>query len=168
MTAEDVADITRTLEACGVAVWLDGGWAVDALLGTQTRQHDDLDAVVSLQSVDEIKRELEEMGFAVAVDELPTRLELKDARGRCIDLHTVTFDAEGGGTQMHQNGTTFRYPPEGFVAMGEVGGQVVRCLSAEVQAQCHYGYQPDEKDWHDMHLLHQHFGIELRAPYHRD
>jgi lincosamide nucleotidyltransferase A/C/D/E len=168
MTAEDVLEIVTALEKAGVAVWLDGGWAVDALLGSQTRQHDDLDVVVDLGKVDAIERELGRRGFAVAVDELPTRLEMKDERGRCIDLHTVTFDEEGGGTQMQQSGKVFRYPPECFCGMGEVGGQTVRCLAAEVQAECHYGYQPDEKDRHDMRLLHRHFGIALRAPYDKD
>lgn len=27
-------------------VWLDGGWGVDALLGRQTRPHDDMDIVI--------------------------------------------------------------------------------------------------------------------------
>ena len=65
MTAEDVLDIVTVLERAGVAVWLDGGWAVDALLGCQTRQHDDLDVVVDLGEADALKRELAQRGLAV-------------------------------------------------------------------------------------------------------
>jgi hypothetical protein len=32
------------LEKAGIEVWLDGGWAVDALLGMQTRPHKEPDA----------------------------------------------------------------------------------------------------------------------------
>jgi lincosamide nucleotidyltransferase A/C/D/E len=34
------------LDQEGVRAWLDGGWAVDALLGRQTRLHSDLDLAV--------------------------------------------------------------------------------------------------------------------------
>lgn len=30
------------LTAAGIRVWVDGGWGVDALVGRQTRHHDDL------------------------------------------------------------------------------------------------------------------------------
>src|SRR2546425_10034217 len=46
MNSQDVAQIVRLLAGRGIEVWLDGGWAVDALVGYQTRNHDDLDMVV--------------------------------------------------------------------------------------------------------------------------
>ena len=42
-TAKDVTDLYSTLESEGIKIWIDGGWAVDALLGEQTRTHEDLD-----------------------------------------------------------------------------------------------------------------------------
>jgi hypothetical protein len=47
--------------------------------------------------------------------------------------------------------------------MGKVHGYPVRCLAAQVQAECHY--EPDANDHHDMCLLHEYFGIPLKAPY---
>ena len=41
MGAERVLDVIRHFQATGIPAWLDGGWAVDALLGEQTRNHDD-------------------------------------------------------------------------------------------------------------------------------
>jgi hypothetical protein len=35
------------LEEHGIDVWLNGGWGVDALLGHQTREHEDLDITIS-------------------------------------------------------------------------------------------------------------------------
>lgn len=165
MTDADVLEIVAVLEQAGVDVWLDGGWAVDALAGRQTRQHADLDVVVDLNRVQTIQRELAERGFEVSEDELPTRLAMTDKKRRTIDFHTVTFDEEGGGIQKLQDGRSYRYPPEGFAAIGEVGGQRVRCLTAEVLAECHYGYEPDGKDRHNMRVLSRHLGIELKQPY---
>jgi len=46
MTEADVIEILGWLADAGVAVWLDGGWGVDALIGEQTREHKDLDLIV--------------------------------------------------------------------------------------------------------------------------
>jgi len=165
VAATDVLEIVAVLEQAGIDVWLDGGWAIDALVRKQTRQHEDLDVVVDLNKVDTIKQELGKRGFEVTEDELPTRLAMKDTKGRSIDFHTVTFDEGGGGIQKLLDGWSYRYPPEGFMGTGEVGGRRVKCLTAEVQAQCHYGYQPDDKDRHDMKVLNRYFGIELKEPY---
>ncbi len=41
MQAHDVLEVINQLENVDVSVWLDGGWGVDALVGTQTREHSD-------------------------------------------------------------------------------------------------------------------------------
>jgi lincosamide nucleotidyltransferase A/C/D/E len=43
LTSIDVIDLYATLENLGVEIWIDGGWGVDALLGEQSRPHQDLD-----------------------------------------------------------------------------------------------------------------------------
>jgi lincosamide nucleotidyltransferase A/C/D/E len=47
MNPVDVLEILYHLSKNEVVVWLDGGWGVDALLGAQTRAHDDLDVVMA-------------------------------------------------------------------------------------------------------------------------
>ena len=37
----------------------------------------------------------------------------------------------------------------------------MRCLSTTVQVLHHLGYEPQEKDRHDMRLLRDHFGLDL-------
>jgi lincosamide nucleotidyltransferase A/C/D/E len=163
MTADDVLAVLAVLEAAGVPTWLDGGWGVDALLGTQTRAHDDLDLVVADEHVEALCLTLARHGFTVLADERPTRLVLGDAT-RSIDLHPVRFDEEGGGWQSLPDKAAFRYPPEGFAGVGVVAGRRVACLSAEVQDLCHRGYDPDEKDDHDMRLLHAHCDLPTPCP----
>ena len=43
MSAEDVLAVLGALEAAGIPAWIGGGWGIDALVGEQTRRHDDLD-----------------------------------------------------------------------------------------------------------------------------
>ncbi len=163
-SAEVLAVVAR-LEAGGIAVWLDGGWGVDALLGGQTRPHDDLDLVVALDRADAARAALASLGYALLADESPTRFVLRAEGDRRVDVHTVTFDGEGGGLHRLPDGSAWRYPPEGFVGEGRIGGRPVRCLTPEVQILAHLGYEPDETDRRDVRLLHDRFGIELPSPY---
>jgi lincosamide nucleotidyltransferase A/C/D/E len=165
MQSHDVLHIITWLATSSIPVWLDGGWGVDALLGRQTRPHDDLDVILALQQAEPVQHILGAHQFERVVDELPTRFVLRDTHDRRIDVHTVTFDAEGGGVQQLQDGRVFRYPPEGFTGIGSINGHHVRCLTAAVQLLCHTGYVPDENDIHDVHLIHTHFGLPLPPGY---
>lgn len=165
MDARDAAHVVRTLEGAGVPVWLDGGWGIDALVGRATRAHDDVDVVIPLDTAAAALEALVVDGFELRLDERPTRFVVNNPRGRSIDFHTVTFDDGGGGVQILPDGTVFRYPPEGFAGHGIIDGQHVHCLTPEVQALCHLGYEPDGKDYHDMGVLRDFCGIDLPAPY---
>lgn len=63
MIVTDVLEIVTSLEQAGIDVWLDGGWATDALVRKQTRKHEDPDLVVDLNKVETIKQELGERGL---------------------------------------------------------------------------------------------------------
>jgi lincosamide nucleotidyltransferase A/C/D/E len=138
---------------------------VDALLGEQTRDHEDLDLVVELGRVDSIQEALEDSGYEITEDERPTRLALATPGGRQIDLHTVVFDGSGGGIQTLQDGRAYRYPPEGFNSRGEVAGQALPCLTPEVQLECHTGYMPTDTDRHDVRLLTERFKLPVPEGY---
>ena len=51
MGPDRLVDLVAHLASHEVRVWLDGGWAIDALLGRQRRRHDDLDVVAALEDV---------------------------------------------------------------------------------------------------------------------
>jgi lincosamide nucleotidyltransferase A/C/D/E len=154
------------LAGAGVDVWIDGGWGVDALVGEQTREHDDLDLVVPIVQLGTARAPLEKLGFRLAVDWLPTRCKLEDGRGRGVDLHPVTFRADGSAWQHGLGGDApYQYPREGFAARGRIGGREVRCLSADVQLRHHLGYEPGPKDRVDMELLRDRLGLALQPPY---
>lgn len=165
MRAHDVAEIMACLSHAGIDVWLDGGWGVDALLGEQTREHDDLDLVLALNQADSAAAALASRGFGVTLDERPTRLVLRDDLGRQVDVHTVEFDEAGGGVQALPGGRSYRYPPEGFEGRGTIGGRAFQCITAVVQIECHLGYEPTDKDRRDVALLAERFGLPLPRSY---
>ncbi|HEY5639130.1 MAG TPA: hypothetical protein VIW01_03700 [Dehalococcoidia bacterium] len=111
MTSDDVLAVMDALSAAGCQAWLDGGWAVDAIIGEETRPHDDLDLVGELEAVGAIEEALAPLGYVLATDERPVRVLFAGTNGRGVDLHTVVFDGDGGGVQPQTGGGTFRYPP---------------------------------------------------------
>jgi CTP:molybdopterin cytidylyltransferase MocA len=164
MTGRRVLEILAALRSHGVNASVDGGWGVDALVGRETRAHEDLDLVVALGDVDAIRSALRAFGYSIAEDHLPVRFVMRDATGSQLDLHTVSFDAQGGGVQPQPGGGSFRYPPEGFVR-GRIAGESVSCISAEVQLLCHLGYEPTAKDVHDVLLLCTHLDLAVPSAY---
>jgi lincosamide nucleotidyltransferase A/C/D/E len=151
------------LSAAGVDAWLDGGWGVDALLGEQTREHDDLDLVVELSEAPCVLEVLGRLGYELVAGGAPKSFVLVDASGRQVDVHPVTFDEEGGGVYELDDGQTWVYPAEGFTGRGTVDGAPVRCLSPEVQVRVHAGYELTEKDYRELYLLRRRFGVEPPA-----
>jgi lincosamide nucleotidyltransferase A/C/D/E len=73
--------IVDLLEADGIGVWLDGGWGVDALLGRQTREHDDLGLVVELFHTDRIIDLLRCLGYSQVAGAPPKSFVMVGARG---------------------------------------------------------------------------------------
>ena len=166
ISARDLLAIVDRLHQARVRIWLDGGWGIDALLGEQTRDRDDLDVVIALDDAQAARDALAPLGYAVVEDELPTRFVVRAPGDRRVDFHTVTFDPAGGGVQRLQDGSSWRYPPEGFSGCGRVDGRAVACLTPEVQVLTHLGYDPDDTDRHDMRVLRDRLGVALPAPYH--
>lgn len=160
MAAADVVTLVEALEREGVTAWLDGGWGVDALLSEQTREHDDLDLVNTVEDIPAIKRVLTAAGYRYA-NGPKTNPEWYDAIGRQVDLHPVAFDADGNGIYTMADGSTWPYPARGFAGRGRVLGREVHCLTPEVQVLCHAGYELDADDIRDLRLLHDCFGVPL-------
>jgi lincosamide nucleotidyltransferase A/C/D/E len=161
MEAEEVSRILGALEDADVTVWLDGGWGVDALLGEQVREHDDLDLVVELSASSALTETLARLGYAHVAGRPPSSFVLVDEVGRQVDVHPVTFDQEGGGVYRMEDGRDWTYPAEGFSGRGRVGGLSVRCLSPATQVLVHAGYELTAKDYLELRLLHERFGVDL-------
>ncbi len=166
MEVEEVVRLLALLESAGIAVWLDGGWGVDALLERQTREHDDLDLVAELSDAERLTSILENAGYELVAGGAPKSFASVDSDGRQVDVHPVVMDdPRGGGVYVMDDGREWVYPAAGFAGRGTVAGRDVRCLSAEVQVLVHHGYELGEKDFRELYLLHERFGVDLPPEY---
>lgn len=161
MDAAALLRVVDRLENEGIDVWLDGGWGVDALLGDETREHDDLDVVVEIRHSERIVGLLAELGYELVAGSAPKSFALIDREGRQVDVHPVAFDVGGGGVYQMDVGSSWVYPGEGFSGRGSVDGRPVRCLSPEVQVLVHAGYELTDKDYRELYLLRKRFGVEV-------
>jgi lincosamide nucleotidyltransferase A/C/D/E len=161
MTAQDVIAFVRLLNENGIEVIIDGGWAVDAQLGRQTRRHADLDIAVQDCDAPRIRALLEERGYTEVPldDSWECNFVLGDAQGHRIDVHSCTFDADG--KIVHG----VPYPFDSLSGHGIVGGFPVRCIELNWLVDFHTGYPLDENDYRDVKALCQQFGIPLPEEY---
>jgi lincosamide nucleotidyltransferase A/C/D/E len=162
MQSGDVLEVVEALD--GLRFWLDGGWGVDALLGTQTREHDDLDAAIDRADLDQAVSRLRRLGFVHRPEiepGLPARCVLVAPDGRQVDLHPLAFDETGDGWQELAKPMRGRYPATGLRALGTIGGHDVPCIGPQLQLQHHAGYEPTQRDLEDMLALAERFGLEL-------
>jgi lincosamide nucleotidyltransferase A/C/D/E len=156
MRPADVVEVLAALEAAAVRYFLVGGWGVDALLGHQTRRHDDLDVVLDRfdEAAELARAALHPLGYDLARREradvaLPDRLFLTDGGGRSVDLVSIDLErlgpvlaAMGANTEKDQLFTT-----------GTVDGQTVACVSASLQRALRAGFPPRPVDRHDLRVL---------------
>ncbi|WP_369242307.1 amino acid transporter [Streptomyces sp. R21] len=159
MKADDVLFVLALLRRAKVDVWVGGGWGIDALLGEQTRDHRDLDLMHRQDQEAAALAALSAEGFVESLDRRPIRFVMTAPDGRDIDLHPLVFSDDGSAVQASPDPQRpFVYPSACFVT-GTVQGTPVPCLSAEQQVYFHQGYEPSERDRHDMAQLRRVFGI---------
>ena len=162
MTIEALVVLLRLFESAGIEVWLDGGWAVDAVLGVQTRPHKDVDIILRVADLPKLRESLAQRSFEIRNGGTESNFVLADRSGLEVDVHAIVFDRDGNGVYRMENGSDWIFPAAGFSGQGVVQGVSVRCLTPEVQVLCHaHGYVPTEKDLRDMELLRARFGVEL-------
>jgi lincosamide nucleotidyltransferase A/C/D/E len=161
MDARDAVELVEHLEEHGVEVYVDGGWAVDALLGEQTRPHGDLDIAVPQKCVPWLRELLAARGYhEIARDGTwECNFVLADARGCEIDVHSYTLDDAGN------NAHGVAYRREHLTGKGSINGYPVRCISPEWLVKFHAGYELDDRDFHDVRALCERFGILLPDEY---
>ncbi len=160
MNSTDLLSLYTSLESQDIKIWIDGGWAVDALLGKQTRSHADLDIAIERKNIPALKNYLASLGYKdVERDENKMwDLVVNDGKGREIEVHAFDFDTNGKvAEQAYWDG----YSADSLSGKGYVGGHEVRCVSLEQLLKTHNGDKRalKEKDHQDMTALRQKFGV---------
>ena len=161
MTADNAIEIIKLLEQNGIEVYVDGGWGVDALLGEQTRKHDDLDIALPHKFVPLLRELFESRGYKDIPrdDTRDCNFVLGDDNGNLIDVHSYTFDENG----KHIFGVA--YEPRHFTGTGTINGYTVKCIPPDIMVEFHTGYEVDENDYLDVKALCNRFNIPMPSIY---
>jgi lincosamide nucleotidyltransferase A/C/D/E len=161
MDAARVLGLLEHLTARDIPVWLDGGWCIDALLGRQTRPHDDLDLLVRFEDFARLERVLRELGYVFVGGDEPDVVEyLVDAEGHQVDVHPISFSEAGRAIYTMADGQEWIYPAGAFTGVGHVLGREVPCLTPEAVMLSHTtGYVLDEDHRRDVAALSERYGI---------
>lgn len=167
MPADQAVMLITALKARGVDACVSGGWAVDALLGEQTRRHSDLDLWVEAPALEALFAAFVELGVDRVYPwpgDRPWNFVLHDGHTRRVDLHL--YEQIGAG-RMHYGSVTapFGFTDHDVSGHGAIAGVEVRCDRAEWAVQCHLGYAPRDTDRHDVDLLCRRFAIERPEGY---
>jgi lincosamide nucleotidyltransferase A/C/D/E len=146
----------------GVSVWVGGGWGVDALVGFQTRPHNDIDIYTEKKNADIIFKMLISKRYSEIKMEYTTESHTvwQDVSNRIIDIHLIEF--ERIDTLYFENEA---YPSNVLNGNGTIGGLEVQCFTAEAQLLFHQGYEHNENDAHDVKLLCKTFGLDIPEIY---
>lgn len=161
MKAETVIELVELMKSNEIDVVIDGGWGVDALLGKQTRPHNNLDIAIPHKDVPKLRRILSEKGFSEVFrnDSRDCNFVLQDRNGNELDVHSYTFDEHGN------NIYGVPYLPEHLTGKGEIDGIQVKCIPPDWMIKFHTGYELDEDDFHDVKKLCETFNFELPDEY---
>ena len=132
MNAYHVVDLYTSLGDAGITIWIDGGWAVDALLGKETRVHGDLDIAIEQRHVAQLRQLLTERGYKDIKPEISRahNFVLANNEGHEIDVHVIVIDKHGNGIYgPAENGEM--YPAASLTGTGAINNRAVKCISAE-------------------------------------
>ncbi len=164
MTADRVLLLLDAWEAAGIAVWVDGGWGVDALLEEQTREHQDLDIVLACADREKFDGLMKDLGFSLFRDDGPANWVLSDAAGDQVDVHLAELDStridERGIEVYGQKGLAYEVGSLG--GTGTILGRPVPCCTAEFQFAWHFADFPmTAAQRRDVAAMQARFGFEV-------
>ena len=166
MSEADVCAFLELAAGIGVDVWLDGGWAVDAWLGRQTRPHRDVDIVIEGRDLTTLVDALRQRGY----DDVPrddTRawnFVLGDAAGHEVDFHVIDLAPDGTGVYGPPP-PEFIFPADSLTGVTALCGRKVRAIPPHRLVEFHTGYEPDADDRADVLALCERFEIGVPAQY---
>lgn len=162
MTTNTVHWFLDLFDELDITVWIDGGWGVDALLGECTREHQDLDIMISWEDSAILIEALSSRCFVdIHTDDRKDRNFVMGHRlyGQ-IDFHVIER-TEDGGAVYGPGDIDWVITESELNAVGSIDGRDIQCLSVEYQVRSHAGYPLQDTDFADLHALQEKFGVKL-------
>ena len=162
MTADMVHWFLDLFDELDIKVWIDGGWGVDALLAECTREHADLDIILSWEDSAILTEALFARGFVdIHTDDRKDRNFVMghQSHGK-IDFHVVELTDDGGAIY-GQGDIDWLITKSELNTVGYIGGRQVHCLSVDYQVRSHSGYVLQDTDFADLRALQEGYGVKL-------
>jgi len=161
MDEEEATRVLQLAEIASIPIVVDGGWAVDALLGWQTRPHSDLDLAINQQYLPRFLNILRRLDYQYLPtnDEWEHNFVLENCAGHRVDIHSFIRNNKGqivGGVE---------YPGESLNGQGRIAGVNVACIHPEWLVDFHLGYEFDHQDYQDVNYLCNLFKLPLPPEY---
>lgn len=154
MTAESALEVYKSLEKMGMQIWIDGGWAKDALLGRETRPHSDLDFAVERKNLSNLLEYFTSLGYTEIgrPKENKWDIVLGDEKGHELDIHAFEFDEAG---KVIDKPYWDAYNTDALNGIGRIAGVEVRCVNLDhlLKTLDPTKRELREKDVHDLNLL---------------
>ena len=166
MEEKDVIELCSKLKNLDIDIWIDGGWGVDALLGRQTRFHQDLDLAIQQKDIPAFRKLLEDQGYKEIKLDIarPHNFVLGDKNNHEIDVHVIVLNDKGDGIYGPvQNGEV--YPAAALTGKGKICNLEVDCISPEYVVKFHTGYFLKEKDYKDVLAVCKKYALEIPDEY---
>lgn len=167
MTSGAATTILSALRSGGVEVVVSGGWAVDALLGEQTRPHGALDVWLPARQFDRLVATLADIGLDRLYpwgDDRPWNFVLHDGGSLRVDLHVY----EPVDASLFHYGSAVggdRFPMAALNGSGAIEEMQVACESPEWAVRWHTGYPARAVDRQDVARLCDRFGLDVPEEY---
>ena len=164
MKENDVVDLLKSIEEINVPTWIGGGWGVDALVGFQSRPHNDIDIYIDDAGAGAFIKMLKQKDYVETKTEFTNDVHSvwRNPEGLTVDVHLLDFVENDTGTFYFDKEP---YPSYVLDGKGKISGIPVNCFTAEAQLLFHQGYEFGENDIHDVLLLCKTFKLELPEDY---
>jgi lincosamide nucleotidyltransferase A/C/D/E len=162
----DMCAFLDVAASIGVELWLDGGWAVDAWLGGQTRPHRDVDIVIESGAAERLVEALRATGYddVPRDDTRPWNFVLGDGAGHEVDFHVIDLGEDGTGLYGPPE-VEFNFPADSLTAVTQLCGRPVRAIPPRWLVEFHTGYEPDDDDRADVLALCAAFDLPVPETY---
>jgi len=161
MDQDEVMRILTLAEIASIPVVVAGGWAVDALLGWQTRPHGDLDIAVNRAYLGRLLGILGRIGYGLineaAFDD--KKYLLDNGAGHQIEIHAYSRDEKGriiSGT---------RYPSNYLTGQGKIGNIKVSCIAPDWLVDSYSAKEINQKTLQDLKYICNLFRLPLPVEF---
>ena len=103
-------------------------------------------------------------GYRLLAGTPPASALYRDDAGRGVDIRAIAFDSDGRGVYRAAD-EEIEFPAGSLDGRGTIADVAVRCLTSGAQMVAHTGYEPTDKDTHDVRMLHISFNLPLPPEY---